>query len=85
MTSIQKILKPGENGDLVIIRGKLIEVENHSYSFDTSCENSDEILVQFVEPKGDVNRVIFKMVLSKDQAKTLKKGLKRLLKEMKDD
>lgn len=85
MMSIQKILKPGENGDLVVIRGKLMEIENNSYSFDTSCENSDEILVQFVEPKGDVNRVIFKMVLSRDQAKTLKKGLKTLLKEMKDD
>lgn len=82
MNSIQHYLIPGENGTLTVVNGKLVEIDNKSYSFIVDGTGSDKIMLQFTEPKGEINRVIFRMLLSKDQAKILRKSIKQLLKEL---
>lgn len=82
MNSIPHYLILGENGTLTVVNGRLVEIDNKSYSFVIDSVGSDKIMLQFTEPKGDINRVIFKMLLTKEQAKGLKKSLKQLLKEL---
>lgn len=86
MHSVPRYLIPGENGTLTVVNGKLVEMEPNSYSFVVDGNiGSDKIMIQFTEPKGDINRVIFKMLLNRDQAKQLKKGIKQALKELDND
>lgn len=86
MNSIHHFLIPGENGTLTVVNGKLLEMEPNSYSFVVDGHiGSDKIMIQFTEPKGEINRVIFKMLLDRDQAKALKKAIKQALKELDND